>query len=77
MKPAPDVAELLTIEEAAKRISMSPRFVRRLVAERRIVSYRLGRSVRIAPADLADYIAAGRVEPLTDTDVWTSLRSAA
>jgi excisionase family DNA binding protein len=77
MKASPDVAELLTIEEAAARISMSPRFVRRLVAERRIVFYRLGRAVRIDPADLSAYIVSGRVEPLTETDVWASLRSAA
>ena len=33
--------DLLTIEQAAQRIAMSPRYVRRLVAERQIVFYRL------------------------------------
>jgi excisionase family DNA binding protein len=43
------VDELLTIEQAAGRLCMSARYVRCLVAERRIVFYRLGRSVRIDP----------------------------
>jgi excisionase family DNA binding protein len=55
--------ELLTIEEAVRRISMSTRHVRRLVAERQIGHHRLGRSIRLRPADLDAYIAAGRVEP--------------
>ena len=57
--------ELLTIEEAAVRIGMSPRYIRRLIAERRIVFYRLGRAVRLDPADLAAHVAAGRVEPMS------------
>ena len=54
--------DLLTIEEAA---------------ERRIVFYRLGRSVRIDPADLAAHIHSGRVEPITRETVWRDLRSVA
>jgi excisionase family DNA binding protein len=73
----PPVVDLLTIEEAAGRISMSARYVRRLVSERRIGFYRIGRSVRIDPADLADFITAGRIEPVTETTVWNDLRSAA
>ncbi len=73
--PAP--AELLTIEAAALRMSMSTRYVRRLISERRIVFYRLGRSVRIDPADLAAHVTAGRVEPITRETVWRDLRRAA
>lgn len=69
--------ELLTVEQAANRISMSARYVRRLIAERRIVFYRLGRSVRIDPDDLAALMASGRVEPLTSSSVWHELRSVA
>lgn len=69
--------DLLTIEEAAERIRMSSRYVRRLIAERRIVFYRLGRSVRIDPADLAAHIHSGRVEPITRETVWRDLRSVA
>ena len=82
MKPPPipvasHAAELLTIEQAADRISMSVRYVRRLIAERRIVFYRLGRSVRIAPADLTALIASGRVERITSASVWNELRRVA
>jgi excisionase family DNA binding protein len=54
--------KLLTVEEAAERLGTSVRFVRRLVAERRIAYIKVGRHVRIAEADLASFIAAGRIE---------------
>jgi excisionase family DNA binding protein len=53
---------LLTVEEAADRLGTSVRFIRRLIAERRIAYVRVGRHVRIAEADLASFIAAGRIE---------------
>jgi excisionase family DNA binding protein len=76
-KGVPDLGELLTIEQAAERINMSARYVRRLVAERRIVFYRFGRAVRIDPADLVALKAAGRVEPITAAGVWSDLGRAA
>jgi excisionase family DNA binding protein len=53
---------LLTVEEAADRLGTSVRFIRRLIAERRIAYVRVGRHVRIGEADLASFVAAGRVE---------------
>lgn len=53
---------LLTIMEAAERLGTSPRFVRRLVAERRIPYTKIGKHVRIIDADVEAFIAAGRVE---------------
>jgi excisionase family DNA binding protein len=53
---------LLTVEQAADRLGTSTRFVRRLVADRRIAYHKVGRHVRIAEADLINYVAAGRVE---------------
>ena len=53
---------LLTLAEAAERLGTSVRFIRRLIAERRIAFVRVGRHVRIDPADLEAFIAAGRVE---------------
>jgi excisionase family DNA binding protein len=53
---------LLSIEQAAERLGTSPRFVRRLVFERRIAYVKLGRHVRIAARDLDAFIRAGRVE---------------
>jgi excisionase family DNA binding protein len=56
---------LLTVEQAAEYMNTSVRFVRRLVAERRIAFVKLGRHVRISTSDLDAFVAAGRVEPVT------------
>ena len=53
---------LLTVDEAAERLGTSARFIRRLIAERRIAYVKVGRHVRIAEDDLAGFVAAGRVE---------------
>ena len=53
---------LLTVDEAADRLGTSVRFVRRLIAERRIAYVKLGRHVRIAERDLNNFVATGRVE---------------
>ena len=53
---------LLTMEEAAERLGTSVRFVRRLVAERRIAYVKVGRHVRLDPTDVEAFIAASRVE---------------
>jgi excisionase family DNA binding protein len=58
----PKVDTLLTLEQAAERLGTSVRFVRRLVAERRIAYVKLGRYVRIAEPDLINFVATGRVE---------------
>ena len=55
---------LLTIPEAAARLGTPARFVRRLVAERRIGFTKVGRYVRFSNADIDAFIAAGRVEPV-------------
>ena len=55
---------LLTIPEAAARLGTPARFVRRLVAERRIGFTKLGRYVRFSSDDIEAFIAAGRVEPI-------------
>jgi excisionase family DNA binding protein len=57
------VDQLLTVDEAAEAMGTSARFIRRLIAERRITYTKLGRHVRIAESDLINYVAAGRVEP--------------
>lgn len=55
--------KLLTVEEAAQRLGVGVRFVRRLVAERRIRIHKIGKHVRIAESDLDAFIAAGRIDP--------------
>jgi excisionase family DNA binding protein len=54
--------KLLTTEEAAERLNITPRHVRRLVFERRIAYRKVGRFVRFHPDDLAEYVAAHRIE---------------
>jgi excisionase family DNA binding protein len=54
--------KLLTVEEAAERLGTSTRFVRRLVADRRIAYVKVGRHVRLDPTDVEAFIAASRVE---------------
>jgi excisionase family DNA binding protein len=54
---------LLTVEQAAERLGTSTRFIRRLIAERRIAYHKVGRHVRIAEADLINYVATGRIAP--------------
>ena len=56
------MTRLLSVTDAADRLGTSPRFVRRLVAERRIRFYKVGRHVRIDEGDLINFVAAGRVE---------------
>jgi excisionase family DNA binding protein len=58
----PKLDSLLTVEQAAERLGTSERFVRRLIAERRIAYCKLGRHVRITEADLINFVATGRVE---------------
>jgi excisionase family DNA binding protein len=59
----PTGGELLSVTQAAERLATPERFIRRLVAERRIRFYKVGRYVRFHTHDLDDFIAAGRVDP--------------
>jgi excisionase family DNA binding protein len=54
----------LTVPETAVYLNTSERFVRRLVAERRIAYHHVGRHVRFALSDLDEWLTAGRVEPI-------------
>jgi excisionase family DNA binding protein len=58
----PELDTLLTVDQAAERLGTSVRFVRRLIAERRIAYVKLGRHVRITAEDLEAFIVVGRVE---------------
>jgi excisionase family DNA binding protein len=56
---------LLTMDEVAELLGTSPSFPRKLVTERKIRFVRVGSRVRIPESAIADYIAAGTVEPVT------------
>jgi excisionase family DNA binding protein len=53
---------LMGVDEAARLLGTSPRFIRRLVQDRRIAYYKLGGHVRLSKADLIGFIADGRIE---------------
>jgi excisionase family DNA binding protein len=57
------VDELLTVDEAAQRLNTKPRFIRRLIEERRIPFHKFGRHIRIAAVDLTAYVESSRVVP--------------
>jgi excisionase family DNA binding protein len=71
------VEELLTGEEVAERLRTTPRFVRRLVAERRIEYVKVGRLVRFSPEAVAEYIERNKVVPIDRTKVRRYLREVA
>lgn len=55
--------ELLSVPQAAERLGTPERFVRRLIAERRVRFYRVGKYIRFDSRDLDAFIGAGLVEP--------------
>jgi excisionase family DNA binding protein len=59
------VEKYLSVSEAAEYLHTSERFIRRLIAERRIAFHHVGRHVRFALSDLDTWLAATRVEPIT------------
>lgn len=59
MEPALLSNRLLTVAEVAKRLNVTERFVRRLVAERRIAIQRVGRHVRFREEDVDAFLEAG------------------
>jgi excisionase family DNA binding protein len=54
--------ELVDTDEAARVLATSARHVRRLVAERRVAHYKVGRFVRFRRSDLEAFIDRARVE---------------
>jgi excisionase family DNA binding protein len=67
-------AEYLTVLEAAAYLSTSERFIRRLIAERRIRFYRVGRHIRFGVTDLRAFVVAGQVDPITAREVRRHVR---
>ncbi|MGI6873921.1 MULTISPECIES: helix-turn-helix domain-containing protein [Amycolatopsis] len=67
----------LNVEQAAEYLNTSVRFVRRLIAERRIAFHKVGAHVRLAVDDLEAFVQAGRVEPITATSLMRGFGRAA
>jgi excisionase family DNA binding protein len=66
-------AKYLNVQQAAEYLNTSVRFIRRLVAERRIAFHKAGTHVRLAVTDLDAFMQAGRVEPITRGSVLRDL----
>jgi len=54
----------LDLNAAAERLGVSPRYMRRLVADRRIRHYKVGHFLRFDVADLDAFLAASVREPV-------------
>jgi excisionase family DNA binding protein len=52
---------LLSVEEAADYLSVGERFIRRIIAERRIRFFKIGKYVRLSTEDLDGFIAAAEI----------------
>jgi excisionase family DNA binding protein len=77
MTPPITAPVLLTVEQVAERMNCKPRFVRRLIAERRIEFHKVGRHVRISEPALAEFIKASRVPPMEASVIWRHNRRVA
>lgn len=69
--------QLLTGEQVAVLLKATPRFVRRLVAERRIAYVKVGRLVRFQESAVTEYVARNRVVPISRAELRRQLRGAA
>jgi excisionase family DNA binding protein len=67
----------LTVPETAEYLNTSERFVRRLIAERRIAFHHVGRHIRLSMTDLDTWLATSRVEPLDANAIMGELRGVA
>jgi excisionase family DNA binding protein len=55
---------LLTIDQAAERLNVTSRFIRRLIAERRIDYLKIGKFIRFRSDELDDWVEQQRIEQL-------------
>ncbi len=56
---------MLAVADLATRLGVSERFVRRLVAERRIPFHKIGKFVRFDPNEIDTWIESSRVDPFS------------
>jgi|LNFM01.2.fsa_nt_gb excisionase family DNA binding protein len=57
--------KLLTVNEAANRLAVTPSAIRRRILERRIAFVKIGRCVRIPESAIELLISDGYSEPIT------------
>lgn len=59
---------LIDVDAAADRLSVTPRFVRRLVNERRVPHYKVGKFIRFDIAELDQWLQERYVKPTNPID---------
>lgn len=67
----------LTIQQAAAHLNVTVRFMRRVVSDRRVRHYKVGKFVRFDPHDLDAFARAGEVNADDGelvTTVWSTAR---
>ena len=60
MKTQPDETRLLSVEEVARRLSVSPRTVKRRILEGELAAHKIGPQWRIAMRDIESYLRKHR-----------------
>lgn len=55
-------SSLMDIPTLAQRLGVTERFIRRLVAERRVPFYKIGKFIRFDPELIEDWLADTRIE---------------
>ena len=66
----------LSVPEAATYLNTSERFIRRLIAERRVAFHKVGKHVRFRLSDLDDWLGRNRVEAFNPSDARRAWRRA-
>ena len=67
--PFAQVASMIGIEELAAELGVSVRYVRRVVAERRIGYVKVGHLVRFERQVVERWVAANKIEAISGRDV--------
>ncbi len=57
---------LIDVDAAAERLNVTPRFVRRLVTERRVPYFKVGKFIRFDAVELDSWLAECRVGPWSE-----------
>ena len=57
--PDPAKAQLLTIDQAAGRLAVSAKTIRRMIEDGRLKAVRMGRAVRVSEASIAAFCRGG------------------
>jgi excisionase family DNA binding protein len=60
---APSSRTVFDVAGTAEHLGVTPRFVRKLIAEHKLGYYKIGRCVRVGSDDIDAFLAASRIEP--------------